>query len=100
MMPNTARDATNRDDLRERILVGLQDPSMPSSLTQALQSLLAAMEYKDEALIHASVHEGLSALQQSLNEAIGKRLGWPERVRMRCRRIWDELRDHPGENWD
>jgi hypothetical protein len=50
--------------------------------------------------VRSSINEALSAFQQSVNEAVQKRLGWPQQARAKCRRIWDRLRECPNENWD
>jgi hypothetical protein len=81
-------------------LSGQMDASIPSSVNEALQSLVSAVDYKDVALLQAAIHETLTALQESIEQAVQRRLGWPRQVKANCRRVIELIKGCPSENWD
>jgi hypothetical protein len=100
-MSRIATHAT-KDKLRKLVegLAAKCDASMPKAVTDALRSLLAAIGYDDQALIRSSVEAVTATLATAIDEAIEKRLGWPQTARSICRQVWDMMRESPVENLD
>lgn len=91
-----------KDKLRELIdrLAGKCDASFPKGVTEAFQSLAAAIAYDDQTLIRSALETAMTAFAGAIDEAIEKRLGWPESARATCRQIWDVMGESPVENLD
>lgn len=99
-MVNTA-DSKRKNELKERIRVLTEFvPGIPPSFAQALRSLLTGMEYNDLTLMRSHLNSALESLVDVVNEAIQKRLGWPERMKAGAKEIWEALKNCPGENFD
>jgi hypothetical protein len=95
-------DHAMRAELREQVerLVGRCDPSMPTSIVSAMQSFLTAMEYDDATLMRSSFETAFLDMAKAMNDSIQKRLRWPEQCRGALRRIWEQIKGHPLEDWD
>lgn len=76
------------------------DTALPPAFTRAVKSLLAAMDYDDPALIRSHLNEAFESLRDVINEAIEKRLGWPQRAKEDCRRIFEAIEAEPAEHFD
>lgn len=89
-------------ELREPIerLAGRCDPNIPTSIMNATQSFLTALEYEDVTLMRSSLETALLEMAQVMNEEIQKRLGWPIHSREALRSVWEVIQGHPLENWD
>jgi len=87
-----------RDQFRE--VVATFDASMPPAVSQAMRSLMAALEYEDRPLIRSHLETALAAMTEAIGEALGKRLDWSRLIRSRCHRLATEVGGSPSEEFD
>lgn len=90
------------DKMRQAIdgLAAQADPSISSAFTQAMRAFFTAKDDRDTVLMLSHLEEALAAFADAVNDAVGKRLGWPQRAREHCRQIHALLVDVPVENVD
>lgn len=88
-MPATIDRQTARDRMRTELVkvVGELDADVPAGFTRAVRSFLTALEYDDPALVRSHLHAALEALVGVTDEAVRRRLGWPERIEAPCRAL-------------
>ena len=88
-MPSVLDTHGSRDRMRLELdkLVGDSGSSVPAGFTQAMRSFLLAMEYDDAALMRSHLNAALESLVEVTNEAVRRRLGWPQRIENPCRRL-------------
>jgi len=98
-MPQTSSDYSC-EVLRERIDRLAQNTSIPSSFTNALLSLLAAVEYDDKELMRAAVQNALEECQQVVSEDIQNRLALAAETKEACDKVRRVIENHPAEDWD
>lgn len=100
-MPNTLdrQTARYRMGAELRMLVGEMDTGISADFTQAMRSFLTAMDYEDDALMRSHLNAALHSLVEVTNGAVRRRLGWPQRIELSCRRLSElaEQAEQPGE---
>jgi hypothetical protein len=99
-MANVVNHQATRERMRTELekLVGELDASVPTGFTQAKKSFLTAMDYDDVALMKSHLNTAMESLVEVTNEAVQRRLGWPQRIEDPCKRLQEfaEQAD-PGE---
>src|SRR5438105_4647740 len=100
-MPITAGDAINNKLLEKIGLLADERDAMPTTLMQATQLILTAMEYPhDPTLQKSNMSEAMGKIADYLNEAVERLLGRPQQMRTLFREIWNLIKDIPAENLD
>jgi hypothetical protein len=98
-MSNSTQPATG-DGIRAQLeCLARLDWDMPS-FAQALQALLAAVDYHDVTLIRSHLNTALEALRDLVNDAIAKRCASLELLRDTWQKTWEMLKARPSENCD
>lgn len=98
-MPNITEHTT--DNALEKIsgLIRTYGSHLPR-LTEALKSLLTAIEYQDDTLIRSSLNVVLEFLKDEIEGVIEKKVGSARIIRNMWLKIKNEIEGHPRENWD
>lgn len=96
----TGRDPFSRVRDQFREAVATLDAKVPPAVSQAMRSLLAALEYEDRPLIRSHLETAVAAMTEAVGEAIRKRLDWSRSIRAHYQRLAAEVGGSPSEEFD
>jgi len=83
-----------------RAAVERTDHLLPPTVAQAMQSVVAALEYEDRPLIRSHLETAIAALSEAVGDDVNKQLTGSQSVRVAVHRLTTEVGVRPSEEFD